>query len=313
MTFQHPQWLLLLPPLLAAYWFMRSNRKSDDWRKALNPKLLLWYTKEGQNNNKRIPALLLSLITTLALASPSIPGSTTESEKKKQAFAHAQGWLLILDLSKSVTLTDIVPNRLNAMRETAKRISNQAEAIPVGLIIYAGDAFLIAPPAIDKSFLEEKLALLEFGLINSEGSNPTRAIALANSVLQSAGITTARTFLLTDGGGLSTRTAPAINNLASFGHRLDLLLFGEEIPAGESSNDSEQLASLADAGNGKVVKSDVLGNVSLKALDVQTSVVSSALFDRGGFFILQPDNQSHWLLILAIPLCLYLFARGYRI
>lgn len=308
MTFQHPQWLLALPLLLLGYWYLRAETNADDWSKITHPKLLNWYNRDTKNQAKRITVLLLSCIAVIAMASPSTSNNTRDTHNQ-QAFAHAQGWLLLIDVSKSATLTDVVPSRLNAMRETAKRISQQAGAIPVGLIIFAGDAFLVAPPAIDKRFLEEKLALLEFGLINAEGSNPTRAVALASSVLQSAGFVTARTFLLTDGGGLNTKTAPAIASHAANGNRLDLLVIGEETPAGEVSNSEEQLEKLAAAGNGTVLRSDVLGNVPLQLLELNTPISSSALIDRGGFSVLQQTNQSHWLLLLAIPFCLYLFRR----
>ena len=59
----------------------------------------------------------------------------------------------------------------------------------------------------------------------------------------------------------------------------------------------------------KVVESDVLGNLDLNQLELSTRVRSSALIDRGGFSMLQQTNQSHWLLLLALPLCLYLFIR----
>ena len=308
MTFQYPVLLLALPLLLVAYWFLRAPTTVDDWSKSVHPRLLHWYTSGERNHHKRITVLLLSCISVLALASPSTPDADN-SDKNEQAFAHAQGWLLLIDVSKSTTLTDVVPNRLNAMRETAKRISQQAGAIPVGLIIYAGDAFLVAPPAIDKHFLDEKLALLEFGLVSAEGSNPTRAVALASSVLQSAGFVTARTFMLTDGGGLNSKITPAIANHAATGHRLDFLIFGNETHTGEVSNSEEQLQKLADAAKGKVVESDVLGNLDLNQLELSTRVRSSALIDRGGFSMLQQTNQSHWLLLLALPLCLYLFIR----
>lgn len=309
MAFQFPQWLMALPLLLLAYWVLRPAAHTDDWSQSVHPRLLRWYTKGERKQTNRITALLLSCITVVALASPSKPTDTGDKDSNTQAFAHNQGWLLIIDVSKSVTLTDIVPNRLNAMRETAKRISQQAGAIPVGLIIYAGDAFLIAPPAIDKRFLEENLALLEFGLITAEGSNPTRAVALASTVLQSAGFATSRTFLLTDGGGLNSKTAAAIANHSQAGHRLDLLVIGEETPTGEVVNTEEQLKKLADAANGTLLRSDVFGNVSLQSLDLDNRNSSSALIDRGGFSMLQQTNQSHWLLFFAVPFCLYLFGR----
>lgn len=309
MSFQYPLWLLLLPVLLLAYLWLRVALTRDDWAKVVHPDLLRWYRGNENNKGRRISALLLASLVTLALASPSIPTSRNAENSHDQAFAHAEGWLILLDVSKSVTLTDIVPNRLHIMREAAKYISQQAGAIPVGLIVYAGDAFLVAPPAIDKQFMEEKLALIEYGLVSAEGSNPTRALGLANSVIESAGFVSARTFLLSDGGGLNSKTTPAIASLAKAGHRLDLLVIGEDTPAGEVSSSPQELEKLAEIGQGKLLTSDVLGKMPLQSLQLKSPVGSSGLIDRGGFSMLRQSNQSHWLLLLAIPLCLWMFTR----
>ncbi len=308
MNFLHPLWLLLLPALLLAYAWLRVSSTGDDWAKVVHPQLLRWYQSSDKNKGKRITSLLLATLVALALASPSLP-SSRDSEKHEQAFAHAEGWLIIIDVSKSVTLTDIAPNRLHIMREAAKYISQQAGATPVGLIVYAGDAFLVAPPAIDKQFLEEKLSLIEYGLISAEGSNPTRALGLANSVIESAGFITARTFLLSDGGGLTSKTTPAIASLARAGHRLDLLVIGEDTPAGEVSSSKQDLQRLADTGQGKLLYSDALGNIPLPSLQLNRAISTSALIERGGISTLRHSNQSHWLLLLAIPLCLWMFTR----
>lgn len=330
MSFLHPLWLPIAVALLFAFLLLHHRQELDNWAEVMHPGLLQWFYKGQQNGLKkqqRIPAYLLACLVTAALASPvltlALPSflldfaggqdknreNTNDQVTTTDAFAHASGWLLLMDVSKSTTLTDVAPSRFSAMRAAALQISQQAGAIPVGLIVYSGDAFMISPPAIDKQFLEEKIALLDAGLVETGGSNPTRAIALANSVLETSGFIEARIFVLTDGGGLNTKTRPAVTALAKQGHRLDLIAFGHEIPAGEVLSPPEQLRKLAQLAGGSFQQSDALGRISLARLDLSKRLDATNLTDHGSFSILGARSHSNWLLLLALPLCLLLFCR----
>ena len=309
MIFLHPLWLFPIPIVLILWWLVRIVSENDDWRNNMHPKLLAWF-KRGSRSNRRIPALLLNCLVLLALASPAIKPSDTETQAAgSDIFAHATGWLLLLDISKSMTLDDVAPSRLSAMRDTALEISQQAGATPVGLIIYAGDAFLVSPPAIDKRFLEEKLATLDFGAIKAEGSNPTRAVALASSVLQGSDLLESRVIILGDGGGLNTRVSPAIASLASAGHRTDLIVFGHETPAGEAAITVEDMEKLIHTNGGNLVHSNAFGQVDISELELHRSATSDNLLSRGTLSLVKDTNLSHWLLLLSLPFFLWQFYR----
>ena len=70
------------------------------------------------------------------------------------------------------------------MRDTALALADRAVANSTALIIYAGDAFVVAPPSFDTNNFKSNVSLLEYGVIPVDGSNATRAFALALSVLE---------------------------------------------------------------------------------------------------------------------------------
>ena len=304
MTLLYPWWLAPALLFLTAYTVFKGN-PTNSWRRVIPESVLryLQYAKKAHRN--RHPGFLLGCIACIALSGPS--SRTGDSE----TYRHSQGWIVLADVSRSMTLADIVPSRLSAMRDVALQLADNATASSITLIVYAGDAFIVAPPSFDTTHFKSNTALLEYPLLPPEGSNPTRALSLAWSVIEGSQLINARLFLLSDTGGFNNRSDAAVARLADRGHRTDVILFGTE------SSDNAPLErglarDMAKSGNGVLLESDALGQVNFAKLNLNAAAIDNSVLTGSGLTTLQWANKSHWILLLTIPLMLLLFYRESR-
>ncbi len=293
-------WLIPASLLLLAFVLIK-NQTDDDWQNVIQPNVLRFLQGGFLSKGKQYLELLIAAIVCLALSTPSVQIDNA------QTYRHSQGWILLADVSRSMTLNDVAPSRLSAMRNAALELSTHARANSTTLIVYAGDAFIVSPPSFDNASIQQSITLLNHGIVPLEGSNLTRALSLALSVIEGSQLVNARLFVLTDSGGVNSRSDAAASRLASLGHRTDVIVFGEESANSAAPFDLPAAQALASSGQGEWVRSSSLGQVNLTSLDLQSNLSDDALLTRTGLSSIRWQNQSHWLLLLAIPFMLRLF------
>lgn len=310
LTLMQPLWLIaaVVLVLLAVFW--RFPKLNDHWHRVISDNVLTYLGGREHQMMRWDLALLMAAIVCVALAQPSFRQSSDDT------WRHSIGWIVVADVSRSMTLNDTVPSRLSAAREALLTLSAAAGARPIAMILFSGDAYLVAPPAFDRSHFNEHAALLEHGVVPNEGSNLARALSLASSVIEESGFLQARVFVVGDSGGINPSSKAAVQHLTSGGHRTDVIAFGDttlnaapDSTAGSQApnNVAVDLAasrSFASAGGGIVVQGNKFGVVNYNALklhrDTDARTVSSLQS-------LVWKNQSHWILLLLLPLMLYWF------
>lgn len=303
-TFLHP-WLLVPAGLFLLRYLIRSPLlRGDDWAKVLSAPVLAFLRPGASPKGGRDPTWLALALGFAALASPAIPREAAE------AYKPTEGVLILMDLSRSMTLEDLPPTRLAAARTAAERLVEAAGARPVALILYAGDAYLAQPLALERKQILNFLAALEPGMLPTEGSNLGRALALARGIVEQNALTAARVVVVGDGGGLTPEAQSEAGLLADLGARLDVLRAARPETADPSASplDPARLEALAAAGGGRVFAPDRLGAFDLGALALDAP-------PRGDFLKLSVAvggwrNLSHWLLLFSLPLMLWLFRRA---
>jgi len=305
MTLLHPLWLLPALLFLLAF-FIVSKNNSRGWQQVINSRVLRFLKGDKNQLNRWHPGFLFAAIACVALSGPSIQADNG------QTYRHTQGWLVLADVSKSMTLEDVTPSRLSAMRDTALKLVARAQANSTTLIVYAGDAFIVAPPSFDTANFMSNVNLLEYGMVPIDGSNVTRAFALALSVIEGTNLVNSRIFVLSDTGGFNTNANSAVSRLAQLGHRTDLILFGSDASDNASvSFDLDVAQTMAKSGGGELVIADAIGKVNLAKLDLRSRGLDNKLLTQSGITTLQWSSLSHWILLLCIPPLLLLFRRGY--
>jgi len=294
MILLHPWWLIPALLFLIAFLLLRTIT-SNDWRKVVNSRVLQFLLGDDTVASRWHPGLLFTAIACVALTGPSTKA------QDNQTFKHTQGWVVLADVSRSMTLTDVVPSRLSAMRDVALRLAANANASSTTLIIYAGDAFVVAPPSFDSANFSNNVSLLEYGIVPVDGSNITRALGLALSVIDRTGLVNSRLFVLSDTGGFNSRASSAVN----------FILFGGSDADKITPFDKRIAQTMAKSGGGQLLVADAIGNVSFAKLELRVQDFDSNVLTQSGITTLRWDNFSHWILLAGIPLLLLLFRRDY--
>jgi len=305
LTWLQPGWVFVGALLLVLAVLWRFPGLKDQWHRVMSDNVLAYLGGQQRQWRRWDLILLMAAVVCLALARPALRQSSDET------WRHSIGWVVVADVSRSMTLNDTVPSRLSAAREALLTLSRAAGARPIAMILFAGDAFLVAPPAFDRSHFDEHAALLEYGVVPNDGSNLSRALSLASSVIEESGYIRARVFVVGDSGGSNATSEAAARHLASNGHRTDVILFGDL--AGDTINsdnpdntvvDLVASKALASAGGGTLIHGNKFGVLDYKPLKLARDTDASTV---SALESLVWRNQSHWLLLLLVPLMLLWF------
>ena len=178
MTFGSPHWLwaLLLVPVLAGLFLQNIRRGKKLLRKFIAPRLVPRLAA-SVSGTKRWMRFLLQLAAfacvVTALARPR-HGFTWQEEKRK-----GRDILLAIDVSKSMLATDITPNRLTRAKLAAQDLTGLLQGDRVGVVAFAGDAFLQAPLTADSGAVLDSIRELDPSVIPVGGTNIADAIKVA--------------------------------------------------------------------------------------------------------------------------------------
>jgi Ca-activated chloride channel homolog len=91
--------------------------------------------------------------------------------------------LFAVDTSKSMLAEDVSPNRIKRAKFSIMDFVSQLEGDRVGLLPFAGSAFLMCPMTIDYSAFESSLQAVNTTIIPRGGTDLTKAITVAESIL----------------------------------------------------------------------------------------------------------------------------------
>lgn len=302
-----PLWLIPAIVFFILCFKTTNGSRKNDWRRVLSAPVYQFLAGDTQSILRVNIALLTAALISMALTEPVVRQSDDDT------WRHSIGWIAVVDVSRSMTLDDTVPSRLSAARDSLSVLSRRSGSRPIALIIYSGDAFLVAPPAFDKSLFDEHAALLEHGVIPTEGSNLARALSLSSSVIAESQFIAARVFLLGDSGGIGEDAMAAARFLGKTGHRLDVLVYGKQAQGSTDNTDLQTdpaaAMALATAGNGISLQASAFGELDYEKLGLDSHASASTLSE---LHTLVWSNQSHWLLLLGVPLLLLLFKQEHR-
>ncbi|BDC82317.1 hypothetical protein NUITMVA1_22600 [Aeromonas hydrophila] len=195
LTLLRPLWLLALLPWLWQGW--RHRRQAPLLAPAMQAYLL-----PGQR--RHFPWLWLACLPLiLALSGPAL-------RQQSQSVPSPALDIWLLDLSRSMLATDLLPDRATRVRVLLQDLladrAQQEAAHPIALILFAGDAYLAMPPTRDHQALALLLPDLRPAIMPRQGSAPERAVALALKQIPAG--QQARLLLITD--DLTARQAERI-------------------------------------------------------------------------------------------------------
>lgn len=171
-------WMLLIIPILVLVRFIVWQKRKHNLRKFGNPSLLKEMMPDVSKYRPTIKfCLLLSAITILIfmIARPQV-GSKISHEKREGIEV-----LIALDISNSMLAQDVIPSRLEKSKLLIEDLVDHFTNDKVGLVVFAGDAFVQLP--ITNDYVSAKMFLQNINpsLITTQGTDLARAISLSQS------------------------------------------------------------------------------------------------------------------------------------
>jgi Ca-activated chloride channel family protein len=205
MEFANPKifWLLVVIPLLVAYYVWRSMQggssivisSTDSLRKA--PRTLRYYLRHLPILI-RMAALVMIIF---ALARPQ------RVEYNAKTTSEGIDIVIAMDVSTSMLARDFQPDRLTASKEVASQFVANRQYDRIGLVVFAGESYTQSPLTADHASLQTLLGRLRCGVIE-DGTAIGNGLATAINRLRESDSKSKIIILLTDGVNNSGQISP---------------------------------------------------------------------------------------------------------
>jgi Ca-activated chloride channel homolog len=254
--FAEPRWLWLAavaPVLLALLHAHATNARRRQLARMASPHFTAQLTAShspARRHFKNILLLLALVFAGLALARPQW-GSVEAGD----------AWLgedvvFVLDCSLSMTTSDVLPDRLQRAKFAMLDFVQKQSHGRVGLVAFAGSAFIQCPLTFDAGAFEETLLSVDEKTIPIPGTDIGRALEEANHAMDQ-GSRRKLVVLVTDGEDLEKSGIATAKRLATNG--VVVFTIGVGTPAGkeiQTVNAAGQPELLHDA-KGEIVRSQL--------------------------------------------------------
>lgn len=311
--FLRPDWLwaLLALPLLGAWWRMR-RRRNHAWQDHVDAHLLPHLLVRGGARARTglVAAALAYALAVLALAGPSW------RQADQPLWQTQRPLVLVLDLSSRITTPDLPPSRLLQVRAKLARLLEARAGSPVALVVYADDAFTVAPLTDDAANIRLYLDDLSPEIMPVDGQRADRGIAWAARLLSQADFRNGDILVFTDrANGDASRAA---SDARAKGYAVSVLGVGTSTGAayrdsdgtiGHAALDASSLRALATAGGGRYAPAttDTTDLITLGVASPALETVGTSTIPGGGKAW---RDEGYWLLIPLMALALLWFRRG---
>ena len=328
--FEHKEYfllLLLIPLAIAMYFYVQYQTKMQlekigniDLIKRLMPD-----RKEKKSLVKFVVFNVILFFLILALAQPQM-GTKMEKIQRKGIDV-----MIALDVSKSMLSQDVVPSRLEKSKLLVQTLLKKLDGDRVGLVIFAGNAYLQMPLTVDYSSLLLYLRSINTNSVPTQGTIITDALEQSENAFNATDKKHKAIIVITDGEDHEENAIDKAEELASDGTKIFTVGVGTQnggtIPIyNESGNKVDEkkdengqpiiskmnpnmLQALAKAGNGNYYVLDnskqVSDFISKDIAKIETKTINDKVFTD---FV----EQFQYFLVFALLLLIADFFITYR-
>ena len=281
MTFAAPLWLLaglVACGALAWSWRRFDARQETALRCFVAPQLQASLT-QSVSRARRLARRALAL-SALALLFVALAGPRS-GYRWEQVTRRGNDILLAVDTSRSMLTPDVKPNRLARAKLALDDFVSQLDGDAVGLIAFAGSAFLQCPLTVDYAAFHDSLDALDTDIIPRGGTNIAAAIREAQAALHGRSDADKILILVTDGEDLEGEALAAAKTAAQ---QDGLRIF----TVGVGTAGGELIPLPADQGGGFV--KDAAGQFVKSRLD-EPALRAIAAATGGSYAPLGPEGQ----------------------
>jgi Ca-activated chloride channel homolog len=322
--FLHPEYfylLTLIPIIIGLFWFASILQKRAINRFG-NIDTLMQLMPGFSLNRGWLKTIVFStaiLFIILGLAGPQFGSKLTEVKRKGIEL------IIALDVSNSMMAQDIQPNRLERAKQAISRLVDKLSDDRLGLIVFAGDAYVQLPITNDYISAKMFLSSISPGIVPKQGTAIGSAISLAASSFSPQSETSKVIVILSDGENHEDDPVEAAKKAAEQGIYVYAIGIGSPqgspIPASSQDNqpsfwkdkdgnvvvtklDEETLSKVAVAGNGKYIRATNTQLGLLPLFDEINKMQKTEIKDK---VYSEYDDQFQYLFAAALILLIFEF------
>ncbi len=164
--------------------------------------------------------ILCLIFILMALARPQIVNERVDQ------FSEGINILLVIDISESMQLEDLRPNRLEAARDVARKFVKDRNNDRIGIVVFAGEAYSLAPLTNDHDLVNEYLSDLNFNMIEHTGTSIGSAIGVGINRLNEAESGSKIMIVLSDGENTSGVLDPSMASKLAYAYAIKIYTIG---------------------------------------------------------------------------------------
>jgi Ca-activated chloride channel family protein len=181
MTFEAPIWLVIAPILVAGltlFFVITEISRQKNISRFTGSKMVTSLANSYSRTKRNTKAILFTLsagFCCLALARPQLGSTYIEEQRKGVDF------IIALDVSKSMLAEDIKPNRLERAKLSILDLLEKIKGDRVGLVAFAGSAFLQCPLTLDYDAFRQTLDSVNTEILSTQGTDIAGALLEAEA------------------------------------------------------------------------------------------------------------------------------------
>lgn len=209
-----------------------------------------------------IPEILLMVVCILLFTALARPQKTNE---KVEQYTEGIDIMIAMDISQSMQIEDFQPNRLEAAKQVALDFIDGRLQDRIGLVVFSGDAYSLAPLTTDYDLLRTYVKEINFEMIENRGTAIGSALAVVTNRMRESEAKSKVCILLSDGDNTAGNIDPitAAELASAYGIKMYTIVVGREglVPYGkdffgrpnmiENTVDESTMRQIAEIGGGE--------------------------------------------------------------
>lgn len=265
--FQYIEYLIALValPVMILFYFLVIKWKKNTAKKIGDPSLVKELT--AQYSSKKFLTKFILFIFAFALCAFAVAG-LVKPDGTQKINRKGTDIMIALDVSKSMLAQDIKPSRLERAKQVISTIIDNSPDDRIGLVIFAGRAYLQMPMTIDHAAAKMYLASASPDDVPTQGTVISQALKMCYAAFNPKEKTYKSVLLISDGEDHDEDAIKVTKQLAEQGIMVNTIGIGSPQGApimdpatGQYKTDSkgqmvitklnqEELSNIAKAGNG---------------------------------------------------------------
>lgn len=298
--------------IIAYVWY--THRKRRELEAFGDPELMEALMPNASRVRPNIKfTIVMVALTLLVLAAARPQWGTSERTEKRQGIEA----IVALDISNSMLAEDVAPNRLDRAKQMLSKLMDNMVNDKVGLVVFAGDAFVQLPITCDYVSAKMFLSSIQPNLIKTQGTAIGQALSTSIRCFGEQSDASRAIILITDGENHEDDAVAVAQRAKEAGIRVLVVGIGKPegspIPVAGTNNfmkdrqgnvvvsrlNEEMCREVAQAGGGIYVRCDN-SNTATKAIQKELNTLATQEIETTTYTDYNEQFQSFALIALLL-------------